>query len=154
MKQGSLLQLLLILCLGFLTSTGNAQTQKYHRIEVRVSNAQFRDLMRAGMEIDHYEYRDGVLSAEVSDADYYDNLLSSQRSILIGDFNSNTIWDYKKHRLSDHSSVVKFLEERGILVPITCTINRSKERRSIPPFTCTGTKTNLIISTIVLFRQT
>lgn len=45
---------------------------------------------------------------------YYDNLLIDKPTLLIGDFNSNTIWDYKKHRLSNHSSVVKQLEDIGI----------------------------------------
>ncbi len=45
---------------------------------------------------------------------HYDNLLSDKRTMLVGDFNSNTIWDYKKHRLSNHSSVVKQLEDKGI----------------------------------------
>ncbi len=44
---------------------------------------------------------------------HYDNLLSNKPAILIGDFNSNTIWD-KKHPRSDHSDVVKFLEEKDI----------------------------------------
>lgn len=46
--------------------------------------------------------------------DYYDNFLTTNNTILLGDFNSNTIWD-KKHRESNHSNVVKRLEERGIL---------------------------------------
>ena len=59
--------------------------------------------------------RDGKYITQVWKAiNYYDNLISNQLSILIGDFNSNTIWDYKKHRLSNHSSVVKFLEDKGI----------------------------------------
>jgi endonuclease/exonuclease/phosphatase family metal-dependent hydrolase len=33
---------------------------------------------------------------------------------MVGDFNSNTIWD-KKHRRGNHSSVVERLEEKGIL---------------------------------------
>jgi exodeoxyribonuclease III len=44
---------------------------------------------------------------------HYDNLLLSKPAILIGDFNSNTIWD-RKHRESNHSNVVKYLEDRGI----------------------------------------
>lgn len=44
---------------------------------------------------------------------YYDNNLMNKQTILIGDFNSNTIWD-KKHRESNHSNVVKHLEEKGI----------------------------------------
>lgn len=35
-------------------------------------------------------------------------------TILIGDFNSNVIWDYKKHKLGNHSLVVKELEDKGI----------------------------------------
>lgn len=34
--------------------------------------------------------------------------------MFIGDFNSNKIWDYKKHILGSHSSVVKQLEDKGI----------------------------------------
>ena len=45
---------------------------------------------------------------------HYDEILMSKPTMLIGDFNSNTIWDYKKHRLSNHSSVVKQLESKGI----------------------------------------
>jgi hypothetical protein len=44
---------------------------------------------------------------------YYENLLSNKNSILIGDFNSNTISD-RKHQDSNHSNVVKFLEQKGI----------------------------------------
>lgn len=45
---------------------------------------------------------------------YYDKLLTRKSTIFIGDFNSNTIWDTKKHRLGSHSSVVKQLEDKGI----------------------------------------
>ena len=45
---------------------------------------------------------------------HYDDLLTDRPTMLIGDFNSNTIWDYKKHRLGSHSEVVKQLEDKGI----------------------------------------
>ena len=45
---------------------------------------------------------------------YYDNYLNKTPVILIGDFNSNTIWD-RKYRKGNHSSVVKVLESRNIL---------------------------------------
>lgn len=45
--------------------------------------------------------------------DYYDALLHNQKTILAGDFNSNTIWD-RKRRISNHSNVVKRLEAKGI----------------------------------------
>lgn len=44
--------------------------------------------------------------------DYYADLLKDS-TILIGDFNSNKIWDYKK-RVGDHSDVVKKLADNNI----------------------------------------
>jgi exodeoxyribonuclease III len=44
---------------------------------------------------------------------YYDKKLKNKQTMLIGDFNSNTIWD-RKYRLGNHSHVVKRLEEKGI----------------------------------------
>ena len=45
---------------------------------------------------------------------HYDELLTGKPTMFIGDFNSNTIWDHKKHRLGSHSGVVKQLENKGI----------------------------------------
>ena len=59
--------------------------------------------------------KDGKYITQVWKAiNHYDQLIRDNPTILIGDFNSNTIWDYKKHRLSDHTSVVQALEEKGI----------------------------------------
>jgi exodeoxyribonuclease III len=44
---------------------------------------------------------------------YYDALLSQEPAILIGDFNSNTIWD-KPKREGNHSTVVQQLKAKGI----------------------------------------
>jgi exonuclease III len=44
---------------------------------------------------------------------YYDALLTGIKTILAGDFNSNTIWD-RKRREGNHSNVVKLLEAKGI----------------------------------------
>jgi exodeoxyribonuclease-3 len=44
---------------------------------------------------------------------YYKRHLKRTATILAGDFNSNTIWD-RKRRAGNHSSVVKFLEKKGI----------------------------------------
>jgi len=44
---------------------------------------------------------------------YYDQFISNKQTVLAGDFNSNTIWD-KKRRVSNHSNVVKRLEEKGV----------------------------------------
>ncbi len=43
---------------------------------------------------------------------HYHDLLNGP-TMLMGDLNSNTIWD-RKYRVSNHSSVVKLLEEKGI----------------------------------------
>jgi exonuclease III len=44
---------------------------------------------------------------------YYEPLLSESKTILIGDFNSNTIWD-KPRRAGNHSTVVEKLEAKKI----------------------------------------
>ena len=52
--------------------------------------------------------------------DCYESLLTSTQIIMAGDFNSNTIWD-RKRRISNHSNVVKRLEELGIQERISFT---------------------------------
>ena len=44
---------------------------------------------------------------------HYDKKLKNKKTIMVGDFNSNTIWD-KKYRAGNHSNVVKRLEEKNI----------------------------------------
>ena len=44
---------------------------------------------------------------------YYDNLLTDNKTILVGDFNSNTIWD-RPHREGNHTTVVGKLEQKKI----------------------------------------
>ena len=44
---------------------------------------------------------------------HYHKQLSKKNTILIGDFNSNTIWD-RKYRTGNHSHVVNRLQEKGI----------------------------------------
>jgi len=44
---------------------------------------------------------------------YYSSVLKSD-SILIGDFNSNAIWD-KKRRIGNHTDVVNFLDSKNII---------------------------------------
>jgi exodeoxyribonuclease III len=44
---------------------------------------------------------------------HYDKNISKKQTILVGDFNSNTIWD-KPRREGNHSTVVKQLEKKGI----------------------------------------
>lgn len=44
---------------------------------------------------------------------YYDDLIKSEKTILAGDFNSNTIWD-KPRRPGNHSALVNALEAKKI----------------------------------------
>lgn len=44
---------------------------------------------------------------------HYNRQLSRENTILIGDFNSNTIWD-RKYRVGNHSHVVDRLKRKGI----------------------------------------
>jgi exonuclease III len=58
--------------------------------------------------------KDGQYVTQVWKAiNYYENLLSETKTILIGDFNSNTIWD-KPRREGNHSTVVNKLAEKNI----------------------------------------
>ena len=58
--------------------------------------------------------KDGVYVEQIWKAiHHYEPLLTNTSTILIGDFNSNTVWD-RKRRAGNHSSVVKFLEEKNI----------------------------------------
>jgi hypothetical protein len=56
-----------------------------------------------------YEYIGQVWKA----LNYYDDLLRDEKTILAGDFNSNTIWD-KPRREGNHSTVVALLESKKI----------------------------------------
>jgi exonuclease III len=44
---------------------------------------------------------------------FYSDHLKNEKTILVGDFNSNTIWD-KPQREGNHSTVVDFLDRKGI----------------------------------------
>lgn len=58
--------------------------------------------------------RDGQYVEQIWKAiHHYDSLLTDTKTILVGDFNSNKIWD-RKRRQGNHSNVVKFLEDKGI----------------------------------------
>ena len=58
--------------------------------------------------------KDGQYVTQVWKAiNYYEKLLSGTKTILIGDFNSNTIWD-KPRREGNHSTVVTKLAEKNI----------------------------------------
>lgn len=58
--------------------------------------------------------KDGAYVTQIWKAmQHYDALITQNRTILIGDFNSNTIWD-KPRREGNHSALVEKLKGRGI----------------------------------------
>lgn len=58
---------------------------------------------------------DGQYVAQIWKAiNEYGSLFLDKQTLLIGDFNSNTIWD-RKRKIGSHSHVVKYLEEKGIV---------------------------------------
>jgi exodeoxyribonuclease-3 len=60
------------------------------------------------------EDKDGQYITQIWKAiNYYEKLLLESKIILIGDFNSNTIWD-KPRREGNHSTVVSKLESKNI----------------------------------------
>lgn len=60
------------------------------------------------------EDKDGQYVTQVWKAiHYYEDLIKENRTILIGDFNSNTIWD-KPRREGNHTTVVSKLEDKKI----------------------------------------
>jgi exodeoxyribonuclease III len=63
---------------------------------------------------------------------YYANLLGNS-TILIGDFNSNKIWDYKD-RVGNHSDVVRKLEEKKIISVYHRHFNASQGEEKHPTF--------------------
>lgn len=93
-----------------------------------IHNEDFKMIIPIAVTGGHYDFtlfavwaynpndKDGKYITQVWKAiNHYESLLTGKPVILMGDFNSNTIWDYKKHRMSDHSSVVNYLEGRRIL---------------------------------------
>jgi exodeoxyribonuclease III len=82
-------------------------------IPIAVSDGQF-DFNLFAIWANNPSDKDGQYIEQVWKAiHHYDSLLKDTKTILIGDFNSNTIWD-RKFRAGNHSNVVKFLEDKGI----------------------------------------
>ena len=67
MQKNLLFRLLFIALLLNLNFSGFAQ--KYHRIRMEVSKEKLENLFKKGLEIDHFDFHDNVLVAEVSDYD-------------------------------------------------------------------------------------
>jgi exodeoxyribonuclease III len=82
-------------------------------VPIAVSSKQF-SLTLFAIWANNPSDKDGQYVTQVWKAvNYYEKLIRGKRILLIGDFNSNTIWD-KPRREGNHSTVVKKLEEKGI----------------------------------------
>lgn len=64
---------------------------------------------------------------------HYTVLLKSTKTILAGDFNSNTIWD-RKRRPGNHSAVVQFLANKGIISTYHLHHNQTQGAEQHPTF--------------------
>jgi endonuclease/exonuclease/phosphatase family metal-dependent hydrolase len=82
-------------------------------IPIAVTDGQF-DFKLFAIWANNPTDRDGQYVEQVWKAvHHYSHLLTDTSTILVGDFNSNTIWD-RKNRAGNHSNVVKLLEGKGI----------------------------------------
>jgi len=82
-------------------------------IPIAVSNEQFGFTLFA-IWANNPKDPDGHYITQVWKAiNHYDALITNRQTILVGDFNSNTIWD-KPKREGNHSTVVKKLEAKDI----------------------------------------
>ena len=83
-------------------------------VPISVSNAHFSFTLLA-IWANNPKDPDGQYVTQVWKAiAHYNSIISGSKTILIGDFNSNTIWDRPK-REGNHSSVVQSLEKKGIV---------------------------------------
>lgn len=90
MKIALLNRLKYLFILIFLTNCVFAQSQKYYRVQVTLSPAEFRSLMQAGLDVDHFQYQNDILIADISEADL--QLLKQRRiniKYLIKDIGKN-----------------------------------------------------------------
>ncbi|GAB1360379.1 endonuclease/exonuclease/phosphatase family protein [Porphyromonadaceae bacterium] len=75
---------------------------------------------------------DGHYTRQIYNAiGYYKTCLETELSVIIGDFNSNSIWD-KKGRESNHSNLVLMLSNIGIESVYHNVYNENQGKESIP----------------------
>jgi exonuclease III len=58
----------------------------------------------------HYNYTEHVWHA----LEHYQHLLQGENVILVGDFNSNTIWDRPREKIN-HTAIVEYLRQKNII---------------------------------------
>ena len=92
------------------------------------------DFMLFAIWANNPEDKDGPYVTQIWKAlKHYDHLLSPTKTILIGDFNSNTIWD-KPRREGNHSDLVAKLEAKQIFSTYHTYYNQEQGKEAHPNF--------------------
>lgn len=92
MKQNRFLPLILLFV--FAIQFASAHNQKFHRIKAKLTQTELNQLMEAGLDIDHFSFKNGELIAEVSESDI--EIIKKNKikfSYLLKDLEKN----YQKH---------------------------------------------------------
>jgi exodeoxyribonuclease-3 len=55
------------------------------------------------------------VKAVIRGVEYYNDLITTQATVIVGDFNSNKIWDYKRPSHLNHSGLVRSLASLGLV---------------------------------------
>lgn len=92
------------------------------------------DFMLFAIWANNPEDKDGPYITQIWKAlKHYDHLLAETKTLLVGDFNSNTIWD-KPKREGNHSTLVAKLEAKHILSTYHHFFNQEQGKEAHPTF--------------------
>jgi exodeoxyribonuclease-3 len=102
-------------------------------VPIKVSGGQF-DFTLFAIWANNPDDPDGQYITQIWKAIHqYEKRITSKRTILAGDFNSNTIWD-RPRREGNHSTVVKWLEKKKIHSAYHKHFNQSQGSEQHPTF--------------------
>jgi hypothetical protein len=104
---------LMLACFLLLITTAQAQT-KYHRIQAYLTREKFMEVKQAGLSVDHYDYHNDTLYADVSAEDV--NILKSKHvkvKFIIRDLEKNI----HAHNAKIDKAAAKAAKTRAVTVP-------------------------------------
>jgi exonuclease III len=97
---------------GYSVSHVPAREAPRYNIPIQVTGPTSFLLLAVWAKTDlHFRYVKGVIRA----VECYSDLIAAQPTIIVGDFNSNKIWDYKRPAHLNHSGLVRNLSELGLV---------------------------------------